>query len=63
MLKREKFFKYFVQDCLKIVLLVCSSLKMHGNSKNDYFLIKKNLNLFLNTALLQLEQLLVPNLY
>ena len=33
--------KYFVQDCLKIYLLVFSSLKMHWNSKNDQFLVKK----------------------
>ena len=41
-LKREKVNKCFVQDCLKIFLLVLISLKMHGNSQNDHFPVEKS---------------------
>ena len=40
-LKREKDSKYFVQDCLAIILLVFTSLKMHRNFKNAQFLVGK----------------------
>ena len=42
MLKREKVYKCFVQDCLKIFLLVFTSLKMHGDSKKQQCLIEKS---------------------
>ena len=41
MLKAEKVYKCFLQDCLKTFLLVFTSLKMHWNSKNEQFLVKK----------------------
>ena len=40
-LKAEKVYKCFLQDCLKTFLLVFTSLKMHWNSKNEQFLVKK----------------------
>ena len=42
MLKCEKVSKCFVQDCLKMFLLVFTPLKIHRNSKNDQFLVEKN---------------------
>ena len=36
---------------------------MNGNSKKDQFLVDKSENLFINTALLELERRIVPNLY
>ena len=41
-LDRGKLYKSFVQDCLKIFLLVFTSLKMQENSKTDQFLIEKS---------------------
>ena len=38
--KREKVYKCFVQDCLKVFLLVFTFLKMHRNSKNYQFLLE-----------------------
>ena len=40
-LKYEKVCKYFVPYCLKILFFVLTFLKMHVNSKNDYFLVTK----------------------
>ena len=40
-LKSEKVYQCFVQDCLKIFLLVFICLKMHWNPKNDQFLVEK----------------------
>ena len=57
-LKREKVYKRLVQDCLRISFLFFTSLKMHGNSKNDQFSEEKSET----TALLEWEQHLVPNL-
>ena len=36
MLELKSFFKYFVQDSLKIFFLVFISFKMQGNSKNHH---------------------------
>ena len=41
-LKPENVCKYFVQDCLKIFLLVFTSLKMLKNTNNDQFLVQKS---------------------
>ena len=61
-LESEKVWKCFVQDCLKIFLIVFICLEMLWNPKNDQFLVEKK-SLFINTALLLLEQRLVPNSY
>ena len=42
MLKPKNVCKYFVQDCLKIFLLVFTSLKMLKNTNNDQFLVQKS---------------------
>ena len=41
-LKPENVCKYFVQDYLKIFLLVFASLKMLENTNNDQFLAQKS---------------------
>ena len=61
-LESEKVWKRFVQDCLKIFLIVFICLEMLWNPKNDQFFVEKK-SLFINTALLPLEQRLVPNSY
>ena len=43
-LRYEKVYKYFVHDCLKILLLAFTSLKLHRNSKNDQFFLEKRKN-------------------
>ena len=43
--KRKSVSKYFVQDCLKIFLLILTVLKTNGNSKNDEALVKKVKNI------------------
>ena len=40
-LKREKVYKGFAEDRLKIFRLVFASLKMRGNSKNDQLYVGK----------------------
>ena len=42
MLKSEKVYKCFAQDCLKIFLLGLTSLKMHWNPRNDQYLVDKS---------------------
>lgn len=56
--KSGKIFKYFIQDCLKISLLIFPSSKKLGNSKNCQFLAEKSKITFL----LQLKPLLAQNL-
>ena len=48
LLKRKTACKYFVQDCLKVLLLVFIPLKMLRNSKNDELLVgqKRNLSIW-----------------
>ena len=41
MLKPEKVYTYFVEDCLEIFFLVFTFLKIHGNSKNDQYLVEQ----------------------
>ena len=41
MLKPGKVYTYFVEDCLEIFFLVFTFLKMHGNSKNDQYLVEQ----------------------
>ena len=54
-LKSEKVPKCFVQDCLKNFLSVFTCQKKEKKKKKE--------NLFINTALLQLDQRLAPNSY
>ena len=62
MQKRENVDKRFVQDYLKICLLVFTSLKMHWNSKDYQVLVEKSTTSSC-TALLHLEWCLAPNSY
>ena len=52
--KRKNVSKYFVQDCLKIFLLLLTVLKTHGNSKKDETLAKKE-KILIITTLFQFE--------
>ena len=40
--KHENFSIYFVQNCLKIFLLLLTFLEMHVNSTNDQLLLEKS---------------------
>ena len=57
-LKCEKVFKSIVQECLKIFIILLSSLKMHKRYRNYKSLVKRS---FIDITLPKFERFLVLN--
>ena len=63
LVKREKIYKYFVLECLKIFLLGFILLKNKRKLQKLSVFSRKSKNIFVINALLQLGRLLLPGLY